>query len=132
MKTFSFSPLFLAGALVVTISGCAATGATPQTDAKSSMVMGKDGCVCCAMHKGGMAQGMNEMPMGTMQGKTSSAQGGMCSPAKDGAGKGGCDCCGDMGKTAGAGGACCGKDMKVMSPEMHQQHMKMMKQHPLK
>lgn len=124
MKTFSFSPLFLAGALVATISGCAATGANSQNDAKPSMMMGKDGCTCCAMHKGGMAQGMSDKPMGMMQGNASSAQGGMCRPAKNGSGKG--DCCGDMGKMDGAGCACCGMDKKEMSPAMHEPHRERM------
>lgn len=127
MKTFSFSSLLLAGALVATISGCAATGANPQGGTKPSMMMGNDGCACCAMHKGNMPQGMNDKSMGMMQNNASPSQGSMCSPGKDGSGKGGC--CGDMGKMAGGGRTCSGMDMKDMSPEMHQQHMEMMKQH---
>lgn len=126
MKTFSLSPLVIAAALIATISGCAATGAGSQGDARAPM-MGKDACSCCAMQKDGMSQGQSDKPMGMMQGKNGSAQGGMCSPGKQGGDKGGCACCGDMGMMGGSG--CGGMDKQEMSPEMHKRHMDMMRQH---
>lgn len=103
MKTFKFSPLFIVGALVAAISGCATTAYTHSDSPKEPTKMGaaekmeKGNCACCEMDKG---------EMGMKQDKASASHGAMCMPAKDGTGKSGCGSC-DMGKMGADGCACC-------------------------
>lgn len=121
MKTFNFSPLFIIGALVATISGCAATASTHSDVPKAPSTMGaadnmgKGVCACCDMQQGSMSKDGKQGNMGMTQDKAAAPQGTMCMPAKDGTGKSGCGCC-DKGK-------------KEMSPDMHKKHMEMMQQH---
>jgi hypothetical protein len=127
MKTFTFTPLLISGALVAFISGCAATAATQTEPAKAPVAMGaenkdkmaKGGCGCCAMHKEGMSH--QNKSMGMME-KSTSGQAGMCTTGTDG--KGGCGCC-DMGKMGKDGCSCSDMGKKDMSPGMHEKHMEM-------
>lgn len=130
MKTFSFTPLLITGALVASIAGCAATAANQTEPTKAPMAMGamdkakmaNESCACCGMHKDGMSHHMNNKPMGMMQDNSSSCQAGMCTPTKNGKENGKCGCC-DMEKMGKDGSSCCGMSKADMSPDMHKKHM---------